>query len=238
MKRMKARRQTLLRVAALVVLLLATTWIAADSLASPRVASADEVEFLCPVTSPPDAPPPMVNGRSPRLARICFVPFGEPKTVDLAGLASYYQERFGIIVGILPPVRPGASELNVIRRQLIGEELIALMRRSYPALDADPTVLLVGFTESDIYLRSMPNWNWAFAERTGGRFAVISTAHMDPFFYGEEPSPELLNTRTRKITTKTIGLLYFGLPLSSNPKSVLYDSILGVDDLDAVGEDF
>ena len=179
----------------------------------------------------------MVNGRRPRLERICFVPFGEPKNVDLAGLATYYQERFGITVGILPPVSPGASELNVKRRQLIGEELIALMRHSYPALDADPAVLL-GFTESDMYLRSMPNWNWAFAERTAGRFAVISTAYMDPVFDGEEPSPELLNTRARKIATKTIGLLYFGLPLSSDPKSVLYDSILGVDDLDAVGEDF
>jgi hypothetical protein len=64
----------LLGVAGLVVLLLTAMWIAADSLASPRVANADDVDVLCPAASPPDAPPPMVSGRSPRLARICFVP--------------------------------------------------------------------------------------------------------------------------------------------------------------------
>jgi predicted Zn-dependent protease len=236
-KNMTARRTILMSVAALVVLLLAASWIVADGLASPRVASADESASSCPLASPADAPPPTVNGRRPRLARICFVPLGEPKTLDLAGLASHYQERFGVTVGVLPPVRAGMSEYNLLRQQFVGERLIDLMRRSYPVFDADPATLLIGFTEVDLYLEAMPSWYWAFAQRTEGRFAVISTAHMDPYFYALEPDPELLNTRARKITTKTIGLLYFGLPLSKNPKSVLYDSILGVDDLDAVGEE-
>lgn len=238
MKHVTVRLRTVLRAGGLVVLLLAAIWIATAGLGSPRAVHADEAGSLCPLASPPDAPPPTVSGRSPRLARICLVPIGQPKYVDLAGLAAHYQERFGLTVGVLPPVRAGLSELDITRRQLVGEELVALMRRSYPELDADPNALLIGITESDLYLRGIPSWNWAFAGRTDGRFAIISTARMDPYFYRLEPSSELLNTRARKMTTKTIGLLYFGLPLSKDPKSILYDSILGLDDLDAVGEDF
>jgi hypothetical protein len=32
--------------------------------------------------------------------------------------------------------------------------------------------------------------------------------------------------------------MYFGLPQSGDPRSVLYGNILGVADLDAMGEDF
>jgi hypothetical protein len=38
--------------------------------------------------------------------------------------------------------------------------------------------------------------------------------------------------------TKDIGIFYFGLPQSSNPKSVLYNQIMGIEELDNVGEDF
>ncbi len=45
-------------------------------------------------------------------------------------------------------------------------------------------------------------------------------------------------TRLRKMVTRDIGLLYFGLPLSTEPRSVLYNNILSVDDLDGMGQDF
>jgi hypothetical protein len=45
-------------------------------------------------------------------------------------------------------------------------------------------------------------------------------------------------TRLRKIVTKDIGILYYGLPQSQSPKSVLYSQIMGIEELDAVGEDF
>jgi len=38
--------------------------------------------------------------------------------------------------------------------------------------------------------------------------------------------------------TKDIGIFYFGLPRSFNPKSVLYNQIMGIEALDDVGEDF
>jgi hypothetical protein len=58
---------------------------------------------------------------------------------------------------------------------------------------------------------------------------------------GAWPGPfgDLLESaRLRKMATRDIGDLYFGLPLSSDRHSVLYRSILGVPDLDAIGEDY
>jgi hypothetical protein len=40
------------------------------------------------------------------------------------------------------------------------------------------------------------------------------------------------------MVTKDIGILYYGLPQSDNPRSVLYNGILGIQELDSVGEEF
>ena len=44
--------------------------------------------------------------------------------------------------------------------------------------------------------------------------------------------------RLQKLVTKNIGLLYFGLPLSDDPGSVLYRDVGGQSDLDRMSEDF
>jgi hypothetical protein len=41
--------------------------------------------------------------------------------------------------------------------------------------------------------------------------------------------------RLRKIVTKDLGILYYGLPQSQNAKSVLYNQIMGIEELDQVG---
>lgn len=38
--------------------------------------------------------------------------------------------------------------------------------------------------------------------------------------------------------TKSIGILYFNLKPTDNPRSVLYSNVLGLEELDAMGEDF
>ena len=38
------------------------------------------------------------------------------------------------------------------------------------------------------------------------------------------------------MVTKTIGLLYYRKPMNANPRSVLYNRVLGPKDLDAIDE--
>ena len=47
---------------------------------------------------------------------------------------------------------------------------------------------------------------------------------------------ERLFSRTRRLVTKYIGLMFYGLPLSDDPKSPMYGKILSVSDLDKMEE--
>jgi len=61
---------------------------------------------------------------------------------------------------------------------------------------------------------------------------------MSLHYIGQPMDLNLSETRLRKMVTKDIGILYFGRPQNQNPKSVLYNGIMGIEELDQVGEDF
>jgi hypothetical protein len=61
---------------------------------------------------------------------------------------------------------------------------------------------------------------------------------MDPAYLGITPGEELLRSRLRKMVLKNIGIMYYGLPVSRDPRSVLYGNVLGPDDLDYMSEFF
>jgi len=67
---------------------------------------------------------------------------------------------------------------------------------------------------------------------------VISTARLALHFPDEIPEQASLTQRLQKVVTKDIGLLYFWKSSSHNPKSVLYDGMTGVQDLDIATENF
>src|SRR6266545_1249914 len=62
--------------------------------------------------------------------------------------------------------------------------------------------------------------------------AVISTSRMYQETYGEAPDEDLFFSRVRKLFSKYVGYMYYGLPLSDDPHSLMFDSILGPGDLD------
>jgi predicted Zn-dependent protease len=128
--------------------------------------------------------------------------------------------------------------VNTERRQLVAEKLIASVRHALPKLANDPNAFLIGFTTTDMYPVG-ENWRFAFGWRvTELRAAVVSTARMDLHYPGEPLEDARPEIRLRKMVTKDIGILYYGLAQSSNSRSVLYNSILGIEELDAVGEQF
>jgi len=164
-----------------------------------------------------------------------FAPLGAFPAADLQDLAAFYAERYDVQVEILSPAAIPRAARDADRDQLVVEALIEGLRAAYPEADDDSRVV-IGFTSEDVHIRGMPDWDWAFGMATEGHLAALSTARMGP-----EPGPfghQLETARLRKMVTKYIGILYFDLPLSSDPRSVLYNNILGVPDLDAMSEDF
>lgn len=179
--------------------------------------------------------------------RLYFAPIGELSRISPTLLADYYQKKFQLAVEILPPVKISEAAKDQARNQLIAEELVSLIKKQNPLLADDPQAFIIGITEQDMYIRGK-NWRFAFSYREGGRFAVVSTARMGLPSTAELPAfsqaadPNYLSpqfaARLRKMITKNIGVLYYQLPQSDNPKSVLYKGIMGIDELDQVGEDF
>jgi len=165
------------------------------------------------------------------------VPVGEFPATSLEHLVAHYRDRYGLAIETLTAVPLEPTAVDLLRQQLVAEELIALMKRRYPRLANDPKAILIGMTPYDMYIREY-TWRFAFAWREDGRFAVVSSARMDPVNVGEPADADLLHTRLRKIISKTIGLMHYRLPESEDRNSVLYGPILSLEDLDSIGEDF
>lgn len=194
--------------------------------------------------------------------KLLFTPLSDFPSDLLKGLVGYYENKYGWKIETTPPIPLDSSVADLARRQLIAEEIIALMKRTRRDLADDPETILIGFTVYDTYIRGEPNWRWAFSLREEGRFAMISTARMDPKVfpsysgppvlqilkaildqrYGiplrDGPDSVVLQRRLRKMVSKTIGILYLGLAQSQDRRSVMYGPILGLDDLESMGENF
>jgi outer membrane lipoprotein-sorting protein/predicted Zn-dependent protease len=177
--------------------------------------------------------------RAPLNVRVYFVPIGPLANVDMTYLVGYYKQRFGLTIQTLPAIVLDPRTFNPTRQQNQVEGLIALLERSHPTLANDRRSILIGITEADVYTTS-ENWVFALGQRDKGRFAVVSSARMDldHFDYGAPRDPVALHSRLTKMISREIGFLYYRLPLSPDLGSVVRSSIMGVDELDEIGEDF
>jgi predicted Zn-dependent protease len=176
--------------------------------------------------------------RAPPNVRVYFVPIGSLAVVDVQYLIRYYQQRFGLTITPLTGIALDNRQLNSTRQQYQAEGLIQSLRASYPTLANDGRSVLIGITEADIYTTS-ENWYFALGLR-GPRVALVSSARMDLNHsnFGAPSDPVGLHSRLTKMVSREIGFIYYGLPVAPDPRSVVRSSILGVDELDELGEDF
>jgi len=182
---------------------------------------------------PPKSKLPAVRGR-----KIYFIAIGDFPGEQVQQLVQHYREKFNLDIQTLTAIPIDSSAIDPKRQQLVAERLITSVRAAFPKLANDPTVILIGFTSTDMYPLSM-NWSFALGWRVAStRTAVVSTARMDLHYPGELSGSAFPETRLQKIVTKDIGILYYGLPQSNDPRSVLYGQILGIQELDAVSEEF
>ena len=171
-------------------------------------------------------------------SRVYFVPMGSFSSDDLTALAQYYRDDYKLDITILKSIPLDDAVRDSSRGQLMAEKLVESVRAGVPEYTNDPRAILIGFTSEDIYPTSQ-NWQFAFGWRLGSfHAAVVSTARMSLHYIGQPMDSNLAETRLRKMVTKDIGILYYGLPQNQNPKSVLYNGIMGIEELDQVGEDF
>jgi len=173
-------------------------------------------------------------------SRLYFVGVGHVRPDLVKQLAAHFRQTLGINVEELPAVSFDRVTVDDDRSQVVAEELVAAIRRRYPAAARDVNVRIIGVTGDDMYLRTMAgSWAFGFSWRSDDEhMAVVSYARMDPAALGLSPDPDMLRSRVTKMVAKDIGVLSFGLPLSNNPRSALYGNIGGTDELDVMTEYF
>jgi len=170
--------------------------------------------------------------------RVYLVPLGPGVPVPLRELADHYRQTYKLNVIVLPELALGDPRVqDTTRFQLIADELLGYMVRKNPKPSSEPGAAVIGVTVQDMYIRGL-TWDWAFGYREGDRFAVVSTARMDPSWFADPANPALLRTRLRKAVTRMIGFQHYGHRESMNRGSVLFGPVLGIDDLDRLAEDF
>jgi predicted Zn-dependent protease len=171
-------------------------------------------------------------------SRIYFVPLGDFSPAQLDSMVQFYRQRYGLDISVLKTVPLDDSARDSSRQQVIAEKLLANLRRAAPNLANDGKAVLIGFTSEDIYPASQ-NWPFCFSWRdANAHTAVVSTARLNLHRDSAPFAADISATRLRKVLTKDIGVLYYGLPQNANSKSVMYQFVVGTDDLDQVSEEF
>jgi hypothetical protein len=189
-----------------------------------------------PARGTPAVVPVPPAGRTLYLARLGDFPLDRAED-----LVDYYRSKYGVEATLLPLARLDPAAWDKQRQQVVAEAAIWSIKTVHADVAGDPGAVIIGLISADLYIRKRPDWRWAFGFRGQGasdnrRLAVVSTARMA--WPRGRAGDDITSVRLRKMVTRYIGLMYFGLPLSKDPRSVLYDDVGGVDDLDRMGEDF
>jgi predicted Zn-dependent protease len=169
--------------------------------------------------------------------RICLVPLGQVSPALVQHLVDYYRDEYGLTITVLDPAAVPSDLADPIREQIDAATLIVYMGGLFYDDYTDPQVVLIGITPVDLYdQESHFRYLFGLKGTPESPQAILSTFRMNPESYGASPDDALLFSRARKLVTKYIGILYYGMPPSDDPQSPLYNSILSVADLDAMQE--
>jgi predicted Zn-dependent protease len=169
--------------------------------------------------------------------RVCLVPLGQIRPDLVQHLVQHYGDQYGLSVTVLAPIAVPRDIVDPLREQVDADALFEQIGNSFPEAYRDPEVVLIGITPIDMYSKeSHYRYYFGFVGTSADPKAVISTFRMDPAANGEAANDALFFSRVRKLLSKYIGQLYYGLSSSPDPGSPLYDSIMGPSDLDNMRE--
>ena len=170
--------------------------------------------------------------------QIYFVPLGPGASAPAKDLADHFRQRYRLSTSVLPELPLSDPRLqDNARFQLIAEELVGYMSRKHPKLSWEPGAVVIGVTAQDMYVRAF-TLNFALIYHEGDRFAVLSTARMDPSWSADPANPELLQKRQRKAAARIVGVLYYSYRENADRRSVMFGPVLSIDDLDRLREDY
>lgn len=167
---------------------------------------------------------------APIRSAVVLVPIGQFPSDRAVAIRDRLAGDYGLPISVAPAVPIDAASADASRGQLVSERLVNQLGFAHP--EWRNGTLVIGLTDADVYIAGRPSWQFAFGYRTGDGIAVISSARMTRAI-------DLGDARWRrlqKMVTRDVAFLYYGLKATSDPTDLLYDSILGLSDLDRIGD--
>ncbi|MFT6266809.1 MAG: putative Zn-dependent protease [Oleiphilaceae bacterium] len=168
-------------------------------------------------------------------ADVYFVPIGPMSDDYLVSLASYYEDFFGLKVGITTPLPYYSWLYDPKRKQFKTNMLMTNIMSAFSGYSRNKKAIYIGVTHADMYSPSR-NWKFAYADRRGWSLAVVSSSRTSRHSQPEFADIKEVHPGLRKMVTKTIGLLHYRKSMNSNPESVLYSKVMGLKDLERIDE--
>ena len=167
---------------------------------------------------------------------LALVPMGA-SAERVAALDEIFRTELNLETAVLPALEPVPAAFDKRRKQFIGEKLVEQLHAEHRQLAGTGKVTVIGVTDHDMLTKAIPKWAFAFSVRNES-VAVVSTFRMNPRNLGAGMNDAVLQSRLRKMVAKNVGLLLYNLPASSDPHSLLFDGIAGVEELDFIDERF
>ena len=178
---------------------------------------------------------PIDVSRVHRTGHIVLAPFGEFPVSVAQHVAVHFASKYGLDVMVASPIALPHDAWNATRGQVDSEVLLGTLASTYRV--SSVRTIVIGLTNLDMF-NSGVGWQYAFSNRLEPRFAVVSPVRMDRGCMGFPAAETTVMARLRKMVGKNIGVLFFGLPLSDHPRSMMYRSIGGPQELDTMLEEF
>jgi predicted Zn-dependent protease len=169
--------------------------------------------------------------------RVCLLPLGHVSPSLIQHLVTHYAQQYGLDVIVMPPAAIPLEVTDSRRNQIDASLMLPYMADLAPVAYADPDAVLIGISAVDLFdSDSLYRYVFGVKRTPMSPQGLISSFRMDPRTYGEPADEALFFSRARKLVSKYIGLLYYGLPESEDPASPMFRFPSGLDALDGMGE--
>ena len=184
--------------------------------------------------------PPSVLGNKNydnKPVKIIIIPLDGVDNNLINNVSSYIQDKHNLKTKIYPHMAYSDKMLNPETEQYYAEEIASAAVRVFASTSttiSDKAIIVI--TDKDInHKRSTLRFVFS-SHYNKFNLSVISTARIDTNNYGIDPNDKLLATRLNKLVNKSLGLNYYKYKQTNDKSSVMYAPILGVPDLDGIGE--
>jgi predicted Zn-dependent protease len=168
--------------------------------------------------------------------RVYLVPVDHFPVERARAIADYFAATFGVRIDVASAITWPKDAYDPERRQMNSALMLTRLEEIYASVDQP--AIAIALTTRDMFNPAV-DWSYVFSYRRNNRVAVVSLARMDRGCMGLWPADDVrLTARLRKMVGKNIGFMYFGLDMSSDPRSMLFANIGGPQELDAMSDGF